>query len=89
MAQLSFTPNLARILAVPEGRYHGDTVRDVLHAAFAEAPRVRGYVLDDTGGLRTHVMVFVNGRQISDRRGLSDAVRADDSVFVMQALSGG
>jgi hypothetical protein len=89
MATLQFTPNLSRILAVPEGSYPGGTVAEVLAAAFATAPRVRGYVLDETGALRTHVTVFVDGQMIRDRRRLSDAVAVDSSVFVMQALSGG
>lgn len=89
MARLSFTPNLARLLEVPEGEYAGSTVGEVLERAFARAPRVRGYVLDEQGALRLHVAVFVDGRQISDRRSLTDPVGEQASVFVMQALSGG
>ena len=89
MATVEFTPNLQRILDCPTGDYPGATVRAVLEAAFAERPKVRGYVLDDQGAVRKHVVVFLNGAQIVDRTTLSDAVGANDQLFVMQALSGG
>ena len=61
----------------------------VLGAVFAQNPRLRGYVLDDQGALRRHMMVFVDGQQIRDREALSDAVGPASEVYVMQALSGG
>jgi hypothetical protein len=39
--------------------------------------------------VRRHVVVFVDGSAIQDRVGLSDAVRPDSEIYVMQALSGG
>ncbi|MEM6925626.1 MAG: MoaD/ThiS family protein [Myxococcota bacterium] len=89
MATVEFTPNLQRILDCPTGDHPGDTVRAVLEAAFASHPRVRSYVLDDQGSVRKHVVVFLNGAQVTDRRTLSDAVGPDDQLLVMQALSGG
>ena len=56
---------------------------------FASEPRLGGYVLDDQGALRRHVAVYVNGRPISDRARLADAVAPDDEIYVFQALSGG
>lgn len=64
-------------------------MRAVLDAVFAANPRLRGYVLDDQGGLRRHMMVFVDGQQIDDRERLSDPVGAASEIYVMQALSGG
>ena len=56
-------------------------------------PRLRivrmRYLLDDQGGLRKHMVVFVNGRAIRDRATLTDPVPEDGEVYVMQALSGG
>jgi hypothetical protein len=46
-------------------------------------------VLDDQHALRRHIAIFVDGRPLSDRTTLSDAVTADGTVDVMQALSGG
>lgn len=89
MARVAFTPNLGRILDCPDGTAPGATVGAVLANAFEERPGLRSYILDDQGGLRKHVMVFVNGEQVKDRGGLTDAVGDHDEVFVMQALSGG
>jgi hypothetical protein len=50
---------------------------------------LRGYVVDEHDALRPHMAVFVDGRQISDRRGLSDAVDMTSEIYVAQALSGG
>ncbi len=89
MPRVAFTPNLARHVPVPTLRAEGSSVGAVLARVFSEHPRARGYVLDDQGGLRKHVMVFVNGEQVIDRRTLSDPVGEDDEIYVMQALSGG
>ena len=89
MARVAFTPNLRRHVDCPEVDAAGDTVRRVLDEVFAVNPRLRGYVLDDQGALRRHMMIFVDGQQIVDRTGLSDPVGAAAEIFVMQALSGG
>ena len=56
---------------------------------FAEAPKLRGYLLDDQGGLRRHLTIFIDGLRLRDRARLSDALAADSEVYVVQALSGG
>ena len=89
MATVVFTPNLKRHVECPTEEVAGATVRAVLDAVFAHNPKLRGYVLDDQGALRRHMIVFVDGNQIDDRDGLSDAVRPTSEVYVMQALSGG
>jgi len=89
VATIAFTPNLERHVECPPRAVEGDSVRAVLDAVFAMNPRLRGYVLDDQGALRRHMMVFVDGQQIEDRERLSDPVRPASEVYVMQALSGG
>jgi len=89
MAEVVFTPNLRRHVDCPTTSVDGATVAEVLGHVFAANPRLRGYVLDDQGGLRRHMSVFVDGRQIADRAGLSDAVAPGAEIYVMQALSGG
>lgn len=89
MPRVAFTPNLQRHVACPPTVAPGRTVREVLDAVFAANPQARGYVLDDQGELRPHMLVFVDGAQVADRAGLSDEVREDGDVYVMQALSGG
>lgn len=89
MPRVTFTDNIQRHVACPPVDVAGTTVREVLDAVFAGNERARGYVLDDQGGLRKHMNVFVAGRMIRDRRELSDAVPEGAEVYVMQALSGG
>jgi hypothetical protein len=89
VATVVFTPNLKRHVECPTEDVAGASVRAVLDTVFAQNPRLRGYVLDDQGALRKHMIVFVDGQQISDRDQLSDPVRPASEVYVMQALSGG
>jgi sulfur-carrier protein len=89
MPHVHFTRNLASQTAAPSCQVEGDTVAGALHAVFEEHPMLRGYIVDDQGALRTHVVVFVDGQAMRDRQRLSDTLRPDSEVFVMQALSGG
>jgi molybdopterin synthase sulfur carrier subunit len=89
MPRVVFTENLQRHVECPPREVEGGTVREVLDAVFATNDRARGYVLDEHGGVRKHMVVFVNGEMVRDRTTLSDAVPADAEVYVMQALSGG
>jgi sulfur carrier protein ThiS len=89
MVLVSFTPNIQRHGACPPSRVQGHTVAAVLAEVFANNARARGYVLDDQGGLRRHMMVFVDGSAVLDRQHLSDTVLPDSDVHVIQALSGG
>ncbi|MEM7204943.1 MAG: MoaD/ThiS family protein [Planctomycetota bacterium] len=89
MPRVSFASSIQRHVAVPDLEVPGATVRDVLDAVFAQHESLRGYVLDDQAGLRDHVVVFVDGAQVGDRRQLGDPVPANARVHVIQALSGG
>lgn len=89
MARVVFTPNIQRHVACPEAQAAGATVREVLDGVFAGNPQARTYVLDDQGGLRRHMTVFVDGTAIRDRTALSDAVGETSTIYVFQALSGG
>lgn len=89
MPRVVFTQNLQRHVACPPQDVPGETVAQVLDAAFAANPQARGYVLDEHGEVRKHMIVFVNRHMIRDRVNLTDPVSADATVYVMQALSGG
>lgn len=89
MPRVTFTANLERHLEAPAKDVEAATVREALDRVFADNPRLRGYVLDDQGRLRKHVVVFIDGEQVRDRDGLGDAVDGARELFVMQALSGG
>jgi hypothetical protein len=64
-------------------------LRDVLDDYFRDNERARGYVLDEQGKVRQHMLVFIDGESVRDRDGLSDAVGPDAVIDVIQALSGG
>ena len=89
MPRVVFTSNLQRHVNCPETQVAAGTVRTALAQVFAAQPQARGYVLDEQGHLRKHVVVFVDGRRVRDRELLSDAVREASEVYVMQALTGG
>ena len=89
MPRVFFTRNIQRHVECPPSEVAGNTVCEALEAVFAANPRARGYVLDEHGAVRKHMIVFVNGEMIRDREHLTDPVPADGEVYVMQALSGG
>ena len=89
MPTITFTQNIQRHVSCPPANVDGQTVRQALEALFEKNPQVRGYVLDDQGGVRPHMVVFVDGQQIRDRQNLTDPVRTDGEIYVAQALSGG
>ena len=89
MPTVLFTRALERFLPAPPTAVEGATVGAALAAVFATRPVLRGYVLDDQGALRRHVAVYVNGRLVTDRTGLTDPVGSCDEIYVFQALSGG
>lgn len=89
MIRVVFTDNLQRHVACPPAEVEGATVRQALDEAFRENDRARGYVLDEHGALRHHMVIFVNGAQVRDRKELSDPLPSDGEIYIMQALSGG
>ncbi len=89
MPHVVFTQNIQRHVACPPAEVVGVTVREALDAVFAANQRARGYVLDEHGALRKHMLIFIDGEQLLDRQRLSDAVKPDSEIYVMQALSGG
>jgi len=89
MARVVFTPNVQRHVGCPQAEAAGATVREVLEKVFAVNAQARSYVLDDQAGLRKHMTVFLDGKIIRDRAGLSDPVSDNSTIYVFQALSGG
>jgi hypothetical protein len=89
MPRVTFTPHLQRFVDAPPREVPGDSVRSALESVFVENPRLRDYILDERGAVRQHVTIFVGDSPIRDRIRLTDAVSADEEIFVLQALSGG
>lgn len=89
MPKVVFTSNIQRHVACPETEAPGRTVQEILHNVFAASPKARGYVLDEQGALRKHMIIFVDGQPVQDRLGLTDAVPETGTIYIFQALSGG
>jgi sulfur-carrier protein len=64
----------------------GTSVAEVLADLDQRFPGIRFRVVDEQGRLRQHVNLFVNQERT---RALETALRADDELTIMQALSGG
>jgi len=63
----------------------GATVVELLRALELGHPDLGGWILDERGVIRRHINVFVNG----ERGGESTAVRSEDRVEVVSAITGG
>lgn len=63
----------------------GATVAELLRELERAHPATRGWILDERGRVRRHINVFVNG-ELSPQEA---AVRGDDRVDVLPAISGG
>ena len=89
MPTVRFTRNIQRHVSCPTEAVAGATLGAALDAYFVAHGDARGYVLDDRGRLRKHMAAFIDGQQIEDRTGLTDAVGADAVIDIVQSLSGG
>jgi sulfur carrier protein ThiS len=89
MPTITFTSHLQRYFDCPVQTVSAATLAEALERVFATQPRARSYILDDQGGLRSHVAVFIDGRRATDRRHLRDALSPASQVHVLQALTGG
>ncbi len=89
MPTVHFTQNLQRHVGCDSCQVEAHTVRVALRAVFATNPKLESYVLDDRGAVRKHMVVFVDGEEITDRTMQADPVGSGSEIFVMQALSGG
>ena len=90
MAQVKFTPNLKRFFPdLCECQIDARTVADIIAAVDQRWRGLGDYIIDEQGSLRKHVNIFVGDELLRDKLALSDSVRADTTVFIVQALSGG
>ena len=89
MPRVVFTSALQRHIEVPEHDVEAKSVGGALEAVFLKTPRLRAYILDDDGAVRKHIAIWIGGQAIQDRKTLSDEVKPEDEIYVMQALSGG
>jgi molybdopterin converting factor small subunit len=76
----SYTAGESRVTA------KGATLNEILANLDQRYPGIRFRMVDEQDRIRPHMRLFVN---TSEARGLSDSVRAGDTVHVICALSGG
>ena len=65
------------------------TVEALLDALAAEHPVFGRRVRDETGALRRHVNVYVDGEEVRRLSGLATPVPAGAEVMVVQSVAGG
>ena len=64
-------------------------VRGALAALFTVHPGLRDRITNETGEVRVHVNVFVDGEAIKFTGGMSTPLRERAELHVMRAVSGG
>ena len=65
------------------------TLRTVLDAAVMTRPRLGDRIRDETGEIRRHVNVFVDGEDVRRSGGLEVLVGPDAVVHIVPSVSGG
>jgi molybdopterin synthase sulfur carrier subunit len=68
-----------------EHELDGDTVVELLQDLELRHPEMSGWILDERGLIRRHINVYVNG----ERGGADTAVRPEDRIEVLPAITGG
>jgi molybdopterin converting factor small subunit len=90
MAKVKFTSALKPFFpSLTDLELQGRSIRELLDQIETRYPGISGYLTDETGSLRKHVNIFLQGDLIKDRNSLSDLVKSNDEVIIFQALSGG
>ena len=90
MPRVQFTRHLQRFFPqLTEVEVPAATVAELVAALEKRHPGLRDFLVDERGTLRKHVNIFIDNEMVRDRERLSDPLKPDSQVFVMQALSGG
>lgn len=86
MANVVLPPALsARVEGMVMLTIEGSTAGEVLRSLEKRQPRLRGWILDETGSLREHVALFVD----SQRATLDRPLAQGDELHIIQAITGG
>lgn len=75
-------------LVVPVGG-EAALLRTVLDAAVVTRPQLGARIRDETGALRRHVNVFVDGQDVRRLGGLDVLVGPDAVVHILPSIAGG
>lgn len=91
MPRVSFTKALKRFYPNLENNIYikGTKISEILDEIEQKYPGIKDYIVEENGQLRKHVNIFCGEDPIDDRIALSDSVKEEDEVYIIQALSGG
>lgn len=90
MAIVNFTNNLERFFPkLKPIKVKGTSIAEALIEVEDHYNGISQYILDDRGGLRQHVNIFIGEDMVKDRLALLDELKETDKVYIMQAISGG
>lgn len=90
MPKVKFTSAIKRFYPeLSEMEIEADCIAELISKISDKFPKLTEYIVDENGALRKHVNIFIGNNMIKDRNSLSDKVLKSDTVFIMQALSGG
>lgn len=65
------------------------SLRSVLDAAVVDRPQLAARIRDETGAMRRHVNVFVDGQDVRRLGGLDSTVGADSVIHLLPSVAGG
>lgn len=92
VVQVELTPHLFQFFPHLKGkelRVEASSAAEVVREMEKLAPGFAFYVCDERGRLRPHVNLFIEDERVLDRTQLTDRLKPDSRVFILQALSGG
>lgn len=89
MVQVSFTENLQRHVRCDALSVEPGSLAAVLAQVFERYPPLAGYLLDDQGELRKHVMLAIDQQLVQGALPRDQWLAAGSRLHIMQALSGG
>lgn len=75
-------------LVVPVGG-EATVLRTVLDAAVVTRPQLGARIRDETGALRRHVNIFIDGKEARPAGGLDAVVGPDSVIHVLPSIAGG
>ncbi len=85
-------PNVTKIVGKKSVSldFPGKTVSDLIeHIAALYGPRVRKFLLDESGRLDMHFQVLLNGKDWISRKEMDKALKEGDIVRIMMLTAGG
>ena len=90
MPVVKFTKALKRFFpTLQDTPAEGASLPEILSEMDAHYPGIKTYLIDEQGGLRKHVNIFIDGSMIGNRDTLGDTFTAGSEIYIIQALSGG